>query len=268
VHLELSKMDDGVSVITGTVDSGGGPLALTGYHAESFSLKTPAPQAGRYTVMLPPAPVSGVNGFGYGTAKVSKFGGTRVAGVLGDGTPFSAAANLSEGGFVLISTSLYAKGGYVDGWVHFRDIPDQSDFDGSLGWSRPAKLGAAQFSTGFTFEIPIFGARYVPPVAGTSIFRYGSGEITFAGGDLNSPLVTPVTLGARNLVTATAVDDSSRLRLTLETTTGAFSGSFRNPFAAPDAKGYHFRGVIFPKSGIAAGQFKSPGGFGSIELAE
>ena len=112
--------------ITGTVTSTPGSTSNISADLAAYSKTNPAPQAGAYTLLLPPGSdvaAAGLppKGFGYGKVTVATSGLARVAGVLGDGTHFSAAITIARDGTLPLYASLYSGKGSISGYRLLRE---------------------------------------------------------------------------------------------------------------------------------------------------
>ena len=90
---------------------------------------------------------------------------------------FTGAAQLTDSGFVLLSIPLYGKKGYLDGFLQFRDRPGQSDFDGALNWSQPAKVGGKTLANSIETTVAAAGSLFTAPAKGTPLFNFSSARL-------------------------------------------------------------------------------------------
>lgn len=227
---------------------------------ESFAGAT-TPTA--YTMELPrPADTTLPQGNGYASLTISKTGAIRLAGLLGDGTPFTAQAALAQDNTAPVYASLYAKGGYIVGTVTL--TPANGTIAGALNWSKPQTKGTytpGSFSTPLTLS----GATYTKSAKGTPAITSTSGIIEFTAGNLaTSPLNISATLSDANRITISPPTDG--LKLTITASTGLFTGSFKDPstHATRTFKGALLQYPTGPQFG--AGVFKGPTQAGSIDL--
>ncbi len=112
-------------------------MAELGANRAVFSAAHPSPQAGKYTLVLPPGTNSAPGGNGFGAMTVSAAGNVTFTGTLGDGTKVTPSANESEKGQWPVYVSLDSGSGMLLGWLAFTNEPGQ-DIDGLLYWFRPA----------------------------------------------------------------------------------------------------------------------------------
>src|SRR4029450_6183855 len=148
--------------------------------------------AGKYTWGTLPGEAPGTpGGCGFGTAKVKALGAVTFVGTLGDGTAISAGGALEVGGRVVIYIPL-STGGLLSGILNFRDLPFTSDFDGTLDWSRPARLGARRFANGFDTGVSVIGSRARPVESNANLFTGATGVATLEGGNLPDSVATAI----------------------------------------------------------------------------
>jgi hypothetical protein len=262
MHLQVAS---GATVpeLTGTLSIDGQTITLSGARLAVASVKSPSPFAGKYTALFPrAADANAPEGYGYGTASVTNTGLAKFIGRLSDNTPFSAGATLSESGSALISVPLYRKKGYLQGWVQFRDQPGESDFDGTLAWTRPASTGTLPYAKGFGLSIEMIGSLLPAPSSTANVFGLSSGTVAFAGGGLTTGISTTATISSKNLVVPTP-PNPNRVQFVVSAKSGTVAGKF-TPIGAKSALTFH--GVVFPKSQTASGFFMNAGRSGSALL--
>jgi len=97
------------------------------------------PAAGSYNVSLPATVGSGLPG-GSGTVTISKTGGVRFSGKLGDGTPVTITSTLGAAGswpFVFAQPARKGHGAEVlVGTISFPPDASENGYGGSLTWYR------------------------------------------------------------------------------------------------------------------------------------
>lgn len=244
-------LDPAVPAVSGTITlaAAGGSYSLEGGLLGKFNANTiPQGIAGRYTAVLP-----GLSGTeptlphapGYGAFSVSTGGAVRIAGKLGDGTAFTMSSRLhADGATCTLFSALYGKKspGGIAGNITFENTAD-SDWDGVLGWVKPAQPGATYYPAGFSTSVNLLAAKYAPPPLPST-----TGTIALGGGDL-PPSAISDTLSVSSRGKAT-VSGTNGVTLSLSPGTGAFSGHFLYP--GTDKK-TPFSGVIYQKPAPAAG---------------
>ncbi len=267
VTLSANAAVPGVSGTVTTVTTGG-PV---NYLVQSSLLGTfkpatlPPGLAGAYTAMLPA--LSGTDPSlphapGYGTMTVSTKGAVHLSGKLGDGTPFTAAAQLNADGKTwTLFDLLYGKKthGTIAGTMTFETLPG-SDADGAINWIKPPQATGVYYPTGFAASTGVLAAKY-----GAAPFTTGTG-IAIGGGNLPIDDVTDsLTISSKDKVTITGADAGVKVTLTLAT--GAFTGTFLDP-ANSNAK-TPFGGVIYEKpSADGFGLFLGTDQSGSVEIGQ
>jgi hypothetical protein len=245
------------------------------YHTLSKSpdnpTTAPAPEAGKYTILFPSPSTTAAaipNGTGYAALKVSTSGAATIAGALADGTAISSGVSLTAG-----NTSLepnlasfyialpYKLPGFVVGALAFADLPGLSDCGGTFTWNKPAQSKAGLYEGGFRIKPAVVGSRYTPPPAHTLALDLASGtaNATISLGEQDLATVTEaVTLVAGPSASANTVTvvtpGADHLKLSIDTNTGLFSGSFL-PLGATKAAA--IRGALFHKTSTAAGFYLS-----------
>ena len=264
VNFVLSLVND-ERAITGTITIGNQTIELAAEQTKPFNKKTnPAPQAGKYTMLLPfdPQDADAPKANGYGLATVAPTGAIRFAGALPDGTRLAQATVLSKSGEWPFYLSLYQKGGSLAGLIQFQDLPG-SDFDGQLHWTRPAD--ADKEIPGFVTTLAAVGSTYLAPPTRPAVLDFPNPNgATFTLNDPNQTLLLTknVTLAptARFTVTDPGPD---ALSLSVKTASGLLSGRLIHP--SDDAK-TKLQGVVFQKQNFGTGFAPTSAGPASFEL--
>ena len=210
---------------------------------------SPAPQAGRYTLLLPGVPGSLVlpEGNSYGTVKVSPAGVASFAGTLADGTKITQGCALSEAGLWPVYFPLNAGKGLLVSWQAFR-AQAGSDFDGWTAWIKPTNSAARFYPAGFEFQRPMSGQAYLPPAATNTLLNFASYiHLPFGGGNLPGSFDDAITLGPGNTITNLS---ANKLSLTFSRATGLFTGKVTDPVVN---KTWVFGGVILQKDNAGYG---------------
>lgn len=272
--LQLSlriAVDGSASAITGTVSDGVVESSITAGRVPFNTTTNRAPQAGKYTLLLPAPAGTGADvppGHGYATLTVSTAGSARISGKLGDATTLSSASYvLADGTLPVLVQAYSAPRGTLFGTLTFRDVPAASDCDGTLAWTKPAQTSGTAYRAGFATTIEAIGSRYARPPTGTCVLAFadaaGNGEVRLSSGDLPTPIAKVITLGSNNLVT---IDDPSadQLSIKIATTTGVFSGKFIHPGTA---RAKTFSGVVFQKKNFGRGVFLGANASGPVGLS-
>jgi hypothetical protein len=210
----------------------------------------PAPEAGRYTLLIPGADsgVSQPGGDGYGTVVVSPTGGITFSGVLADGTKVSQKAILLTNGEWAFYVPLYSGNGSILGWLTFSN-QDDSDITGNVDWFKLSAAGGKLYPAGFTNGTEAVGSSY-HFTNGVPVLDFTNGVVWLANGNLANSFTNQVTLDSASKVTN---DSTNALTLTITTSTGLFKGSVVNP--ATGGKPIAINGVLLQKQNFGGGFF-------------
>lgn len=259
--------------LTATIDDPAGAIPVDLKRIISYTAASPTPRAGRYTALLPaPADTNLPRGTGYATLTVSPLGQCVLAGKLGDGKAFAAAASLSDFGAGKVGLSVFAKVyaapvGSLSGTLQFDDVAGVSDFAGTLAWHKPAQTaGPLAARGGFTTTVDAIGSTLVraprtPLLDFTFPAPQPDARALFTGAGL-APAGAAFTgrLTNQNII---ASPNPARLRLAINPANGLFTGSF----AAPGVRGWPpFYGAVLQKKNIGGGLFVAPAGTGAVLL--
>jgi hypothetical protein len=126
-----------------------------------FSSTSPAPQAGKYTLLIPADTNStgGPFGDGYGTVTVNTKGSLTFSGSLADGTKVTQKVPISKNGDWPLYLNLYKnKGTLLSRIVLDTNQPD-TDLSGLMNWFKRTQT-ARYYPGGFTNESMIVGSRF------------------------------------------------------------------------------------------------------------
>ena len=256
--IDLQLTPDG-SKISGTVSDGSFTSRISG-DRNGFSASDPAPQQGRYTVLLPGDDLSTATGFpkgdGWAKMRVSAAGIATVVGVLADGKAFSTSLSLARNGGAPLYVPLYKKQGSLVGTIVFAGNPGVSDAAGTLHWDKPDNVPKTpRYPAGFSIDLP-FAASAYRFTSGSRVLASlnatnGAATIAFGEGNLASDLSQAVNLGSDNVI---RLSPPSAVRVRGEVTTkfGLVSGDFTIPGTTVNLP---FQGVVFQAQGRAAGFF-------------
>ena len=217
----------------------------------------PAPQAGKYTMIIP-AETNSPAGDGYGTVTVTSAGGITFAGVLADGTKATQKTFLSEDGHWPLYVPLNKTNGSLVSWVNFSD-EEMTDFSGLFNWFNQAHV-AKYYSAGFTNEATILGSRFTKPNATNQALYLTNATVTFAGGNLAAGFTNDVILDPKGKVTN---QDANALSLSINSGNGLISGSAKAPSGGNPIS---FKGAVLQKGTNAAGFFLGTNASGRVYL--
>jgi len=273
---ELTRSAYGQYNITGTYNG----IAFTTYHALYNSTSNPAPQVGKYTVLLPAATgtdPSIPSGTGYTTLTVTEGGSVTIAGTLADGTIFTDGVYITGGSNALSNSfPIYAALGYgvagaVTGSMTFEDNPGVSDCDGTMTWLKPAQTNSTFYKNGFTTSLAAIGSRYTQPPYRTLALNLANtspnASILLSEPDFPIPIYhqLSITHGSNALTDTVQVTDNGAdaLTLSISASAGTFTGSFIHPVTG---KSVNIKGALLYKQSRAAGFFLSPTQSGNVTI--
>ncbi len=278
-------------------ETGGAPVS--GFFTEKvlYSSINPAPEAGRYTIIIPAtsstnqAASSVPQGTGWATMSVGTAGAVSITGVLGDGTPFTAGSWLdnspaisgnpyagSTQTFPVYSNVYTAPAGYIHGTMTFEDEPGVSDFDGALSWYKPPQTATGIYPNGFNVSVTMLGSAYVEPQPGYVLNLQhikGNALLTVSGGGIGSTLQDTVTIAQAPSTTVTVVSTSAgTLTVASKPSIGAFDGKFNPTSGGSKGRGgssstgtaTKYGGVYFQKQNLGAGEFIGTSASGSVNI--
>jgi hypothetical protein len=255
-----ADLTGGSGQLTGTLTDGAASYGYVGSQATFNAVTAKAPEAGRYTLVLPPNPdttgTSLPQGSGYASIVVSTGGGAAVTGRLADGTPYSAVGHVANDG----SLSLYCvpsgapRGSTLTGELVFRST-DASDLDGVLTWTRAADAAVQLYPAGFSTALPCIGSHYSEPAPATGLLAMdvspGTATAAFAAGDLAQAISVPVAINRADKVIMT-VPGAPDVSMAINPASGTVAGTF----VMPGSKLVRtVRGVVLQKQQTAYGYF-------------
>jgi hypothetical protein len=243
-------------LMTGQISTANWTANLTA-HRWPYSKTNPAPQAGKFTMMIPGNPNSPgqPGGDGFGRVLVNPLGHVSIQGILGDGTRFSQSALLSAEGFWPFYARLYGGGGSILGWLSVEG-PSTNDIAGTVDWFKVAQPKAKFYPAGFTNSMDVLGSLYVAP-KGTAALNFSSGQTWLAGANLAQPFTNQVVLGSNNHLTGT-----NKTQLTISAGTGLFEGSVEDP----SGKMLPVHGIVLQKQNFGSGYFLGTNQSGRVFL--
>ncbi len=246
-----------------------------------YTNKFPAPQTGKYTVLLPSQPGWGVSepgGDGWGRLSISKAGVVKLAGRLGDGVAVTETAYLSAGGEFHLYRELYRskpEKGRIGGRVVFGEHEDISDFHGELDWKKFNDGREKLYPAGFQVGVNLIGSLFTPAPKGARVLTdsdlAASGTATLS---LFGPNLPPVANNEYEIERTVnwlpnnkliyGVKGSEMLKsASINPKTGLLKGTFTNPVTKLTVK---FTGIVFQKQQLAAGHFVLNFGSGALRL--
>jgi uncharacterized repeat protein (TIGR03803 family) len=250
VTLAAASVSNATDEIVGTVSDGTFTAQLVANLAV-FSAVNTSPWVGDFTMVLAPADGSDTTvpqGYGYGTLTVTSVGSGSLKGVLGDGTKISSKFPVSGYGTWPLYESLYKNDGACIGWVTFNE---DNTLSGTVNWFKQPGAAGPLYPGGFSTVVTLSGGSYLSPKAGGPSVA-AMGQLTVGGGNLTSNLTMGVSIEANGNGTPTLPENIEGLKLKVNPTTGALSGSFLYPATGKAVK---FEGLLLQNSGAASGYF-------------
>jgi hypothetical protein len=213
--------------VTGTITDGSWTVALLGDRATFNVATNPAPQVGRYTLVIPGVTnvVTNPAGDSYAFVTVASNGLITASGRLCDNVGFVQSVALSKNGQWPFYASPYNNRGALIGWLQFTNASDTS-LDGQVNWSKTA-FTTTYYPAGFDVVTTVLGSTYTAPADGERVVAVTNGLLVFDGGELyNAPLFTGGYFDTNNTASFT---NGATLRLA-SVNTGAFTGAFVHNF--------------------------------------
>lgn len=250
------------------IDTNGGWTALLLADRAAFKPPlNPAPQAGRYTVLIPPDAGSpaGPPGHGYGAARVQPTGKVSFSGALPEGTRLSHASTVSKHGSwpFHVVTGRGADASALIGWLFFtNDTVAETDLHGLVNWCKSGNPNRRLYPAGFTNETVFLGSVFVPGTPTNRVFGPVQASLAFTHGGLSAEFTNAVSIDAAGKVTNL---DTNMLAMTIAKSTGLFAGNVRPPGAT---RSIAFKGAILQRQNRGAGSFPGPDDAGNVTLGE
>ena len=266
LNLQLNPItqDGETNVLTGTVGSGADWLAdVLAYRAISGGSNG---YGGAYTMLLDGCEDDGACfgvltnvpwGDGPLIVRVNLLTGSiQMSGTLADGNNLTQTTSVSENGLWPFYVPLYAGRGFLTGWLSL-DQPSAI-----LYWLMPASANRC-YTNGFWQPRRALLAKYIAPPVGQNTVTWTNAEVVLVGGKLAGSLTNRVVLEHNALrVTGGSI---SNLNLTINPSSGLFSGSFVHPVSKQVTP---FRGlveqVLPPPESVNGGWFLGPDASGGI----
>jgi len=244
----------GTDSLTGAVSNARWFAELVANRSTFNSKTKPAPQAGRYTLVMPGSleEPEQPGGDGYAIVTVASSGDVRVAGSLADGTKFSIAPVLVNHDWCPLYISLYGSQGFLRGWINFSNAPVQ-DPAGNFTWLKPPRITRGPYPNGFALQVNAIGAAYVPPGSHQPVISLQGGYLEFMGGSLPEAIDEELLVDPNNKL---QLAPGSLDYIVFSLQTGVFRGTFK---ASPDSVKTSFSGVVLQRIGAGGGYFLQNG---------
>lgn len=242
---------DPYGLIEGTFGDGNWQAELRAHRSVLNAVTNRAPQAGRYTVLLPgdSDPARAPSGTSAGTVTIDASGRLTFTGTLADGTPVAQIVPISTDGEWPLFVRLYGGGGELIGRQGFAEAVS-SDVDGTFFWNKPAVSAGSLYTNGFAHAATLTGARYRPPTNALDFrLTYTNAVVSFSDGNLETPFANALQVNPGNRFVNLG---TNKLTLTLALPTGMFSGTATVPGTT---RVLPFRGALHLKLDTGAGFF-------------
>jgi len=247
VQLELDLTTNGP--MTGTISNSSWTADMAADPA-IYSAANPAPQAGKYTLVIPGSTNASAQpgGNGFGAVAVSPTGNVTVSGILGDGTPFNTTSVVSTNaqsgvGEWPLYVSLYGGKGSILGWLSFTT---NGGIGGQVGWFKLPQATAKLYPEGFTNSTDVIGSPY-QYTGGQPVFGSTDALLLLNYGNLSQSVSNQFNIGQNNVAT-----DSTGDKLVFRTASGLFKGSVMN---STTGQPMTVNGVVLQDQNMAAGLF-------------
>ncbi len=247
--------------LTGTISDGTWTADLVA-DAAVYSKANPAPQAGKYTLLIPGSENASAQpgGNGFGAVTVSASGNVTFSGILGDGTPVTSTSIVSSEGQWPFYVSLYGGKGSILGWLSFTN---DGDISGQTGWFKLQQATAKLYPGGFTNGTEAIGSVY-HYTNDLPVLGFTEGELSLANGNLVQSITNQIGLGPDMQATGQSADKQSADKLTFKPSSGLFKGSVMNP---ETGKPIAVNGVVLQNQNFGAGFFLGTTESGSVLLS-
>jgi hypothetical protein len=232
----------------------------------TYSTTNHAPQAGKYTLLIPGGTTNSSTqpgGNGFASVTVSDLGSISLSGILGDGTTFTStsivstnvSASQAECPFYV---SLYNGKGSIFGWFIFTNNGITNGLI-PTSWFKLAQSTSKLYPNGFTNDAIVTGSLYTNNLSNLG-FTSSQLSLTLANGNLPQSLSDQLTLAS---ITATDPDNKKN-KLTFKAASGLFTGSVIN---TNTGKPILVSGVVLQNQNVGAGYFLNSPESGNVLLS-
>jgi hypothetical protein len=247
--------------LTGAISDGTWTADLVA-DAAVYSKANPAPQAGKYTLLIPGSENASAQpgGNGFGAVTVSASGTVTFSGILGDGTAVTSASIVSSEGQWPFYVSLYGGKGSILGWLSFTNA---GGISGQTGWFKLPQATARLYPGGFTNSSETIGSVY-QYTNGLPLLGFSEGELSLTNGNLTQSITNQIGLGPDKQAADPGAKPQSADKLTFRTASGLFKGSVVNP---ETGKPIVVNGVVLQNQNFGAGVFLGATESGSVLLS-
>jgi hypothetical protein len=247
--------------LTGTISDGTWTADLVA-DADTYSKTNPAPQAGKYTLLIPGSENASTQpgGNGFGALIVSESGAVTFSGILGDGTAVSSTSIVSSEGQWPFYVSLYGGKGSILGWLSFTN---EGAISGQTGWFKLPQATAKLYPGGFTNSAGVMGSVY-QYTNGLPLLGFTDGQLLLTNGDLLDAITDQIGLGPEMKATDQSATNQNTATLTFVASSGLFKGNVVNPATG---RPIAVNGVVVQNQNFGAGCFLGATESGSVLLA-
>ncbi|MEN3941668.1 immunoglobulin domain-containing protein [Prosthecobacter sp. SYSU 5D2] len=232
VRIQLDTLDHTIDASLSLTDATG-LVQSSGLLPKHVYVKkiNPAPQEGRYTVLLEPEEgiVGAPSAPGYLTAQVKPDGKVTLAGKLPNGAVLTSSGFIHDTGRLPFHRMLGKLFGDVCGRLSIDLNHEVPLVQGELAWRHLPKVNSPLLPEPFIAVLEAEGSLFVRPAAGLPVLTLPSGAELYAlsiqgplaGGDISRWLrLTPPNKAVIDPVT------EAKIKMTLNRTTGKVTGSF------------------------------------------
>ena len=241
-------------LITGTFSGTSSTTLVQLERLDSALPTTNTPAAGKYTFVIPGAtnaPSASIpGGSGYGTGTLAANGTFSLSGTLGDGTPFTAAPQITKLGRWPLYVPLDSGKGAIWGWITFNTNQLQQ-MQSSLSWIRTPNGSAPTYPGGFSIQLPFAASFYTPPPAGQRVLNWAYGQLRLTGTDLFPAVTNTIKLTTNNAFEVLS-PNVGMVQLSLDAPSGLINGSFVHPWFGTTNQ---LRGAVLGSSNYIRGQY-------------
>lgn len=255
LDLAIDLVPNATDQITGTVMSDAWTAILKADRGTFHATTNIAPQAAKYTMIIPGGPDTTTSPYGEGFANVTvdAAGNVKMSGTLADGKAFGHTSVISKNGEWPLYVSPYTGKGTILSWITFTN-ENNTHFAGDLSWIKTGAAGGSPYPLGFTNEVTAVGSLFTPP----GLIAVTNGLAILNGGTLATGLTNDVVLTVNGLFgyawpSGVQVFSGTASNLVVSiTTNGAVSGSFKHPVSGGITR---FKGIVFQDQNTIGGFF-------------
>ena len=229
-----------------------------------YSKSNPTADAGKYTMLMPSettslSSVPAGDGFAYGSVRTD--GKVKLKGYSNAGNKITYSGVIVEGDLIPFFSLAKSKSGKesVTGMLQIADIPNVSDFSGSIRHSQTVANSGSAYAAGYDTSLSAIGSRYVG--AGFALLpttdfmaTTNNAVASFAGGTFGGEDYV-FTWESTGKMTAPKLP-IYRTKAKFKNKDGYFNGRYDSfdPAANFVRTKADFRGVVIQKQGLVSGQ--------------